>query len=336
MEQRHYYFDPRADAELNKAASMGGTSYFEAFGGALANRFNNLYENTANAVTGILTGDKARSVVPIPDDNSASTPYRTFYNVKAVIEQYDFDGRLCTARYILHNVFPTNVSAVSYDYSSVDTLLECTVTFACSHFQIQTAKGNRGLEDYMDTLVRGGRKLIEQSTDYLKNLFVDIGTEYATDFVDDITGSIAGNFGDYGADVVRTIGKEVTGALNVAADAIKTETYGTGYRWNKQEYVRFNEFRDSNSQTGLPDLDMKRVNGRLNESYWRSYELARWDNIYNRWREIGTNGNQKSPGGNNIGNTVAGAISGAVTDGLNKAGDLMRENGLDKVADKLG
>ena len=65
--------------------------------------------------------------------------YLTFYNPKAFLSQRNFDGDEVTAVYEIFNVFPIDVSAITYDYSSVGTLGEFTVTFAYSHYVLWSA-----------------------------------------------------------------------------------------------------------------------------------------------------------------------------------------------------
>lgn len=65
-------------------------------------------------------------------------PYQTFYNITCFLEQRDFDGDRPTAIYEIFNVFPTEVSAVSWDYSNIGAVQEFTVTFACSHFKLHS------------------------------------------------------------------------------------------------------------------------------------------------------------------------------------------------------
>lgn len=66
------------------------------------------------------------------------SPYMTWYNVTAYIEQWDFDGMKPTAIYEIFNVFPTKVDAPSYSYDQVGQIAEFTVTFACSHYKLHS------------------------------------------------------------------------------------------------------------------------------------------------------------------------------------------------------
>lgn len=51
------------------------------------------------------------------------------------------------------------------------------------------------------------------------------------------------------------------------------------YWWDPDRYALFNSFLSS------ADVGLEQTESRRQEIYWRPYELARWDNMWNRWRE---------------------------------------------------
>lgn len=58
------------------------------------------------------------------------------YTTEMKINQLDFDGENPTNSYTLYNVFPKTVSAIEVDYSSVGTVLELSVEFSFSHYDV--------------------------------------------------------------------------------------------------------------------------------------------------------------------------------------------------------
>lgn len=60
------------------------------------------------------------------------------------IAQMDFHGSQQTAKYTMFNVFPKSVSAVDVDYSAVGTILELTVEFSYSHYEVEVDKTDLG------------------------------------------------------------------------------------------------------------------------------------------------------------------------------------------------
>lgn len=73
------------------------------------------------------------------------------YTTTIMIFQKDFDDKAQTAKYILHNVFPTEVSPVQYSYEQQGQIQEFTVTFSYSYFTSEVMKGRSG--NFIDTLV---------------------------------------------------------------------------------------------------------------------------------------------------------------------------------------
>jgi hypothetical protein len=61
----------------------------------------------------------------------------TGYATDLVIEQMDFHAEKRPVKYTLKNAFPKAVSGVDVDYSGVGTLLEFTVEFSYSHYEVQ-------------------------------------------------------------------------------------------------------------------------------------------------------------------------------------------------------
>lgn len=56
--------------------------------------------------------------------------------------------------------------------------------------------------------------------------------------------------------------------------------YEGEYWWDEDRFREFNSFLSSDGVT------LDQTADRHQEVYWRPYELARWDNMWNRWREI--------------------------------------------------
>ena len=66
------------------------------------------------------------------------------YTKDICIYQQNFEDTSQTARYILHNVFPIEVSAVQVSAEGPGQLLEFTVTFSFSYFDLDVVKGSAG------------------------------------------------------------------------------------------------------------------------------------------------------------------------------------------------
>lgn len=60
------------------------------------------------------------------------------------------------------------------------------------------------------------------------------------------------------------------------------------YWWDEDRFREFNSF------LSRPDTTLDQTASRRQEIYWRPYELARWDNMWNRWRERNENVNTAS------------------------------------------
>lgn len=76
---------------------------------------------------------------------------RSNYTTTIKIHQRDFDDSTNTASYTLFNVFPTEISPVSYSQESTGQIQEFTVTFAYSYFTSEVNKGKAG--NFVDNIV---------------------------------------------------------------------------------------------------------------------------------------------------------------------------------------
>lgn len=161
------------------------------------------------------------------------TPYMTWYNTTAYVEQWDFDGMKPTALYQIFNVFPTKVDAPDYSYESVGQIAEFTVTFACSHFELYS----KGL--------RSGN--VQNQLYHTTNRW-------------DIMGQQAERSKNY-------------------------NRYEGEYWWDEERFRTIGSFMSSEGVT----LDQTKE--KKGEVYWRPYELSRWDNHWNRWREVNEGAN---------------------------------------------
>lgn len=84
------------------------------------------------------------------------------YGVDVFIHQFNFDGSNVTATCILHNVFPTEISSVQYDYESIGKVQEFTVTFAYSHYNtllVDSSTGKNLVDKLVDSFKAGATGL---------------------------------------------------------------------------------------------------------------------------------------------------------------------------------
>ena len=82
-----------------------------------------------------------------PSDNikaSQEINKNSGYIMDMQILQMDFHGSQNTAIYNLFNVFPKSISSVDIDYSAVGTILEFTVEFSYSHYDLVVQDVNIG------------------------------------------------------------------------------------------------------------------------------------------------------------------------------------------------
>ena len=82
------------------------------------------------------------------------------YAADLSIAQMNFHGDQQTTFYTLHNAFPKSVSAVDVDYSQVGQIIEFTVEFSYSHYEVQTDKVQLG--SYVDQIKNKGESFISQ------------------------------------------------------------------------------------------------------------------------------------------------------------------------------
>lgn len=82
------------------------------------------------------------------------------YATDLSIAQMDFHGDQQTTFYTLHNAFPKSVSAVDVDYSQVGTIIEFTVEFSYSHYDVQMEKTSLG--SYVDQIKSKGESYVSQ------------------------------------------------------------------------------------------------------------------------------------------------------------------------------
>jgi hypothetical protein len=83
------------------------------------------------------------------------------------IYQMDFHGEEITAVYELHNVFPKSVSNVDIDYSSVGSILEFTVEFAYSFYNVKVQKSQDGT--FADELKNKTQEKISNGVNNIKS-----------------------------------------------------------------------------------------------------------------------------------------------------------------------
>lgn len=96
--------------------------------------------------------------------------YNRYYSVMT-IAQLDFHGSHTSSIYTLYNVFPKSISAVEVDYSAVGTILEYTVEFAYSYYDIKNMSTDKGT--FVDELAGKAQgeldKLVKSAKDSLAN-----------------------------------------------------------------------------------------------------------------------------------------------------------------------
>lgn len=78
------------------------------------------------------------------------------------IYQESFDETQNSCRYILHNVFPVEVSPVSLSSEGPGTVEEFTVTFSYSHYEIESLKGESGnfVDSFITKLKNAGAEVV--------------------------------------------------------------------------------------------------------------------------------------------------------------------------------
>lgn len=113
------------------------------------------------------------------------------YTTTINIYQKDFDDKTETAKYELYNVFPTEVSAVQYDYSASGQIQEFTVIFAYSHFGVSTVKGQAG--NFIDTIMG---KLQGAAQSVVSGALTAVGNSINS-FVSDAVGNTLNELNDW-------------------------------------------------------------------------------------------------------------------------------------------
>lgn len=115
--------------------------------------------------------DQQHNIKEVSDSVFGAQGYndQSGYTTILKIYQMDFHGEEQTAQYELFNAFPKSVSSVDVDYSSVGQILEYTVEFAYSYYNLLNIKSEDGT--FTDEL--SGKKedkgLLGSITDALSN-----------------------------------------------------------------------------------------------------------------------------------------------------------------------
>jgi len=125
------------------------------------------------------------------------------YVVDMKMHQTDFHGEQSTAVYNLYNVFPKSVSTVDVDHSNVGEILEISVEFSYSHYDVYNEKVESGT--YVDELKSKTQSTIQNginaifgndggsSTSLLSsfiNKLIDPGSPIESDTIENMTSRI--------------------------------------------------------------------------------------------------------------------------------------------------
>jgi hypothetical protein len=97
------------------------------------------FEDAIEALDEVHTYDDPNGTVARQQGRNSSR-----YTNTITIVQLDFDGSQSTAIYTLYNAFPKNITQIDIDYSEVGKILEFSVEFAYSHFDMQVVKAPDG------------------------------------------------------------------------------------------------------------------------------------------------------------------------------------------------
>lgn len=104
------------------------------------------------------------------------------YTTDISIFQQDFSDTKQTVKYVLHNCFPTEVSSIQLSAEGPGNLLEFSVTFAFSYFDLLNVKGEEGnfIENFIgsikDQITNAGSQIVGALNDRLNseiNAFLD-------------------------------------------------------------------------------------------------------------------------------------------------------------------
>ena len=109
-------------------------------------------------INGLTIDNYASSV--FPETRAVS---QTFGLVnQLVLHQLDFEGEKQMAVYTFYNVFPKEISAIGVDSSQVDTLLEYTVSFSYSHYEVYSVTHAASGGDLANQILNGVQKAINK------------------------------------------------------------------------------------------------------------------------------------------------------------------------------
>ena len=97
------------------------------------------------------------------------------YTTEICLFQQNFNDTDQTAKYILHNVFPTEVGSVQLSSEGPGNLLEFTVTFSFSYFDLEIMKGSQGnfissaMENLKNSIAQAGQEIIGSINNEISN-----------------------------------------------------------------------------------------------------------------------------------------------------------------------
>lgn len=157
-------------------------------------------------------------------------------DIKIYQQNYADDG--ATAEYTLHNCFPKTVEAVDVNGSDTTNLLEFRVTFAYSHYTIQTldASTSTFVDRAMDALSNGLTTVADAAMGSLESALKEGVSVVGEAVTDAISGSDADdefekiflgatdiyyNPGGWMDEIASSVGAVLSGAIDSAVDAIK-------------------------------------------------------------------------------------------------------------------
>lgn len=158
-------------------------------------------------------------------------------DIKIYQQNYSDDG--ATAEYTLHNCFPKAVDAVDLNGSDSTNLLDYRITFAYSHYTIQTLDPSTStfVDRAMDALSNGLTTVADAAVGSLESALKE-GVSAAADAIGSmISGSdnsdefeklLLGttdfyyNPGGWMDDIASSVGAAISGAIDSAVDSIKS------------------------------------------------------------------------------------------------------------------
>jgi hypothetical protein len=90
------------------------------------------------------------------------------FTTNIVLHQLNFEGAANTAVYTFHNIFPKEIGSATFDSTAIDTILEYTVTFSYSHYDVISPEQELSSADLADkimgTIQSGVNKLVQGVT----------------------------------------------------------------------------------------------------------------------------------------------------------------------------